>query len=265
VSEATEPESSAAAERRVSRRAKYLSILVVVIGSGLVLLASTQPWFSVVLTAVGGHAGALVVQGSAAAPALTALALAGLALAAALAIAGPVFRMVLAVLGLLLGASVLISAFTAVGDPAQAASSAITSATGVSGDASVARLVERVDTQLWPAIAIAGGIVLLLASVAVMATGRLWPGASKRYETRFDDQNSAAEVFAGAAGPAALAPDEAGESRESADADASDDAEARAAAENGEEGAANAPAKPLERDRAIDSWDELSRGEDPTR
>lgn len=243
MSEATEPESRAA-ERRVSRRAKYLTILVVVIGSGLVLLASTQPWFSVVLTAAGGHAGALVVQGSAAAPALTALALAGLALAAALAIAGPVFRIVLSVLGLLLGASVLISAFTAVGDPAQAASSAITSATGVSGDASVARLVERVDTQLWPAIAIAGGIVLLLASAAVMVTGRLWPGASKRYETRFDDQNGAAET---------------------AQADASDDAEARAAAENGEEGAANAPAKPLERDRSIDSWDELSRGEDPTR
>jgi uncharacterized membrane protein (TIGR02234 family) len=251
----------------VSRRAKYLTILVVVIGSGLVLLASTQPWFSVVLTAAGGHAGALVVQGSAAAPALTALALAGLALAAALAIAGPVFRIVLSVLGILLGASVLISAFTAVGDPVQAASSAITAATGVSGDASVARLVARVDAQLWPAIAIAGGIVLLLAAAAVMVTGRLWPGASKRYETRFDDESTAAEVFAGDAGTAVLAPGEATGSgeRAEADADASDDAEARAAAENGEEGAANAPAKPLERDRAIDSWDELSRGEDPTR
>ncbi|MFF1879191.1 Trp biosynthesis-associated membrane protein [Leifsonia sp. NPDC058230] len=244
-----EPEVAAAADRRVSRRAKYLTILVLVIGSGLVLLASTQSWFSVVLTPAGGHTGALIVQGSAAAPALTALSLAGLALAAALAIAGPVFRIVLAVLGLLLGASVLLSAFTALGDPVQAASSAITSATGVSGDASIARLVARVDTQVWPSIAIVGGFVLILGGVAVLVTGRLWPGASKRYETRFEDQSSGG----------------AGEADAAADADASDDAEARAAAENGEEGGANAPAKPLERDTAIDSWDELSRGDDPTR
>jgi uncharacterized membrane protein (TIGR02234 family) len=233
----------------VSRRAKYLTILGFVIGSGLALLASTQPWFSVVLTAAGAHTGALVVQGSAAAPALTALSLAGLALAAALAIAGPVFRIVLAVLGFLLGASVLISSFTALSDPVQAASSAITSATGVSGDASVARLVERVDTQVWPAIAIAGGIILVLAGAAVVITSRLWPGASKRYEARFEDHTgaTAAEVFA------------------EPDASADDAEAARAAAENGEEGEANAPAKPLERDQAIDSWDELSRGEDPTR
>ncbi|WP_431277348.1 Trp biosynthesis-associated membrane protein [Leifsonia poae] len=254
MSEATEE----ATVRRGSRRAKYLTILAVVIGAGLVLLAATQPWFSVVLTAAGGHAGALVVQGSAAAPALTALALAGLALAAALAIAGPVFRIVLAVLGLLLGASVLISSFTAISNPVQAASSAITSATGVSGDASVARLVARVDTQVWPAVAVAGGIVLLLAAVAVIVTGRLWPGASKRYEARFEDQNgaNAAEVFAA---------QDAVDTADAATIPADDDTEARAVAESGDAGAANAPAKPLERDQAIDSWDELSRGEDPTR
>lgn len=249
-------------ERRASRGVKYLTLLFVVIGSGLTLLASTQPWFSVLLVAGSGHAGAITVQGSAAAPALTALALAGLALTAALAIAGPVFRIVLSLLGMLLGVSVLISAVSALGDAIQAASAAITSATGVAGEASVTRLVARVDTQLWPAIAIAGGAVLILASAAALVTFRLWPGASKRYQTRFVDESgvSADELFAGS--------DRDASDHTSGDAagDASDDAEARALAEAADTDDAGATSTgTIERDRAIDSWDELSRGDDPTR
>jgi len=240
VEQPSEPRSG----RRVSRGAKYLILLLVVVGSGLTLLASTQPWFSVLLVAGSGHSGAITVQGSAAAPALTALALAGLALTAALAIAGPVFRIVLSLLGVLLGVSVLISAIGALGNAVQGASAAITAATGVAGEASVARLVARVDTQLWPAIAIAGGVVLVVANAAALVTFRLWPGPSKRYQTRFVDEsgNAADELFAG------------------------DDDEARAVAEATGEGRQESPsAGPIERDQAIDSWDELSRGDDPTR
>jgi len=243
-SDPVEQPSESRSGRRVSRGAKYLILLLVVVGSGLALLASTQPWFSVLLVAGSGHSGAITVQGSAAAPALTALALAGLALTAALAIAGPVFRIVLSLLGVLLGVSVLISAIGALGNAVQGASAAITAATGVAGEASVARLVARVDTQLWPAIAIAGGVVLVVANAAALVTFRLWPGPSKRYQTRFVDEggNAADELFAG------------------------DDDEARAVAEATEEGRQESPsAGPIERDQAIDSWDELSRGDDPTR
>ena len=146
--------------------------------------------------------------------------------------------------------SVLISTFTATGSPVQSASSAITAATGVSGEASVARLVARVDVPLWPAVAVAGGIFLLLGSIAVVVTSRLWPGPSRRYETRFEDQTgaSATDVFA------------------KSDAAASaEEAEAKPAGESVTPSESDAPATPLERDQAIDSWDELSRGEDPTR
>lgn len=257
MSETTEPEPTeeSATRRRVSRGAKYLTLLLLVIGSGLTLLASTQTWFSVTLTAAANHAGAIVVQGSAAAPALTALSLAGLALTAALAIAGPVFRIVLALLGILLGASVLISAGSALGDAVGSASAAITSATGVAGHASLSRLVDRIDTGVWPAVAIAGGIILVLASAAVVVTTRLWPGPSRRYQTRFEDPDDGQAPDAPALD--AQAPD--------ALADVSDDQEARAAAEAGEQAGGATTPRPLERDRAIDSWDELSRGEDPTR
>jgi uncharacterized membrane protein (TIGR02234 family) len=258
VSGTTEPEEraeEAGPSRRVSRGAKYLTLLLLVIGSALTLLASTQTWFSVTLTAAASHAGPIIVQGSAAAPALTALSLAGLALTAALAIAGPVFRIVLALLGILLGASVLISAASALGDALGSASAAITSATGVAGDASLSRLVDRIDTGIWPAVAIVGGVILVLASAAVVVTTRLWPGPSRRYQTRFEDPDGAQAPDAQARD--AQAPD--------ARAQVSDDDEARAAAEAGEQADGTTTPPPLERDRAIDSWDELSRGEDPTR
>ncbi|NEN06277.1 Trp biosynthesis-associated membrane protein [Diaminobutyricibacter tongyongensis] len=228
-----------------SRRAKYTTMLAIVIGAGLALLASTQPWITVQLAAAANHAGDVVVQGSAAAPALTALSLAGLALAAALAIAGPIVRIVLAVLGVLIAVSITLSAGIALGDPVQAAAAAITGASGVSGGTSVARLAKSVDVSLWPWIAILGGVVIAAASIAVILTSRRWPGPSRRYQAvRFEDTADAA----GSTGPAddgvpdvLRAPDPAAPSDQTGQG------------------------VPIDRDTAIDSWDELSRGEDPTR
>ncbi|WP_426515157.1 Trp biosynthesis-associated membrane protein [Diaminobutyricibacter sp. McL0618] len=229
-----------------SRRAKYTAMLAIVVGAGLALLASTQPWITVHLAAAANHAAAVVVQGSAAAPALTALSLAGLALAAALAIAGPVVRIVLAVLGLLIAVSIVLSAGIALGDPVQAAAAAITSASGVSGGTSVTRLAETVDVSFWPWIAIVGGIVIAVASIAVVVTSRRWPGPSRRYQAvRFEDADAGAEGPSGFDGdgvPDVLAaPDPAAPSDQTGQG------------------------VPIDRDAAIDSWDELSRGEDPTR
>lgn len=243
--------------RSRGRRAKYLTLLLIVVASGLVLLAATQTWFSVALTDTAKHGTTIAVAGSAAAPALTALALAGLALTAALAIAGPVFRIVLALLGVLLGGSILFSAGSALADPLRASSSAVTTATGVAGEASVARLVHGVETSLWPWLAIVGGVLLLLGSAAVVVLSRLWPGSSRKYETRFQTSDG---VDAATALAAAAAAAESGRSA-AADAAVSDDDEARAVAE----GDAEAGPASLDRDTAIDSWDDLSRGDDPTR
>ncbi|RDV44628.1 hypothetical protein DOE76_10340 [Leifsonia sp. ku-ls] len=221
------------------RRVKYSTMLLLVVGSGLALLAATQPWFSIRLTDTAEHATTVTVAGSVAAPALTALALAGLALTAALAIAGPVFRIVLALLGVLLGVSVLVSAITALSDAVRASASAITTATGVAGDASIRHLVHAVETAFWPWLAVVAGVLIVLASAAVVVFSRVWPGPSRKYQTRFagEDGRPAEEVVAEAA---AGTPD-----------DASPDAAA--------------PSGTLDRDTAIDSWDDLTRGDDPTR
>jgi uncharacterized membrane protein (TIGR02234 family) len=221
------------------RRVKYSTMLLLVVGSGLALLAATQPWFTIRLTDTAEHATTVTVAGSVAAPALTALALAGLALTAALAIAGPVFRIVLALLGVLLGVSVLVSAITALSDAVRASASAITTATGVAGDASIRHLVHTVETAFWPWLAVVAGVLIVLASAAVVVFSRVWPGPSRKYQTRFagEDGRPAEEVVAEAA------------------ADTADDASPDAGAQPGT----------LDRDTAIDSWDDLTRGDDPTR
>lgn len=232
-----------------SSRVKTYTLLAIMVGSGLTLLSSTQTWSTLHLTAAANHQAAVTVQGSAAAPALTALALAGLALVAALAIAGRLIRVVLGVLGILIGASVLLSAFSAVTDPVQAAAPAVTAATGVAGHASVAHLVSRVDASVWPWFAIVGGVLVVLCNLAVLVTSGRWPGPSKRYQAARFEPTAAQHT-------------------EGADLDADG---AAAASGHGEGEGAEAPEHPTSglptsgRDAAIESWDELSRGEDPTR
>ena len=241
------------------RRVKYSTMLLLLVGSGLALLSATQAWFVVGLTDTADHSTTISVAGSVAAPALTALALAGVALTAALAIAGPVFRIVLALLGVLLGVSVLISAITALSDAVRASSSAITTATGVAGDASIHRLVHAVGVQFWPWPAVVAGVLVILASAAVVVFSRVWPGPSRKYQTRFagEDGRSAEDVFADATAP--------GAAEEPHDHDTLADADTAAADDAGRVSTDEPGPATLDRDTAIDSWDELTRGDDPTR
>jgi len=202
---------------RSARSTKYLILFVIVLASGLGLLASTQTWYTVHLTAAANHPSSIAVPGSAAAPALTALSLAGLAVTGALAIAGRIARIVVAILGLLLAGCIVLSCVLAMANPDGSAISVVTKATGIAGDSSVTHMIARADATIWPAGGLVAGIVVFLASVAVLLTTRNWPDGSKRYQ---------AVKFAEAA-------------------------------------PTDAPENP--RDAAIDNWDELSRGDDPTR
>ena len=110
------------------RRLKLSAILLSALLAGVILGGWTQTWFDIELTT--GQS--LAVTGDIAAPALTALALCVLVLLGALAIAGPFFRVVLAVIEAFIGVAVVYSAVLAVTDPASASAAAITTATGES-------------------------------------------------------------------------------------------------------------------------------------
>ncbi len=194
------------------RRLKSLSIVAVLAVSGLVFLAWTRDWFVLEVTAGGTSDVPVIVTGETAAPALSALGLAGLAAGAALGIAGRGFRVVLGLLTILIGGSVVLSGVLAAFDPVGASASAVSAATGIAGRESVAGVVGSVSVSIWPAVAIAVGVLLALAGLSVLLTSRRWPGPSRKYEAMRLQQT--------------------------------------------EEGA------PLD---SVDSWDELSRGDDPTR
>ena len=196
---------------RSGKRTKYILILASLLLSGLTLIAWTQTWLDVDLSA-GAPTASVTVDGAVAAPALAALALAGLALAAALAIAGLLFRILLGVLNVLLGGCIALSAVLVLTAPVAASEAAVTNVTGVAGSNSIADLVSATSLTVWPVVALAAGVLLALVGVAVVVTAKRWPSSSRKY--------SAVRL-------------------EPVDGDAMPD--------------------------AVDSWDDLTRGDDPTR
>lgn len=254
---ASDTDQERTAVERSGRRLKLMTILVVLVASGLTFLAWSQSWGTLTLVAGTNTASTLDVPGSAAAPALSALSLAGLALAGALAIAGPVIRIVLGALEVLLGASVLWSAIGAITDPVGVGASVVTASTGVAGTASIRDLVTPASTSPWPALTVVFGAVMVLAGVLIVATVRRWPVAGRRYQ---------AVTFEGADGRRSSDPgdffDELPREDESGQVDRADAAAAPGAPHlpDDPEGAAT-----LSRDTAVDNWDDLTRGTDPTR
>ncbi|MGC5169852.1 Trp biosynthesis-associated membrane protein [Microbacterium sp. DT81.1] len=213
------------------RRARLLAVTVVLAVGALGTISSTQTWLSVTLRQ--GPDGALLVPGAAALPVLAPLSLAVLALGAALSIVGLVLRYAFGALTVVIaGVLAWLTGVVVFQRPPSAAASTVTEATGITGLDAVAELVERVTLTPWPAVTLIAWMVLLAAGAFVIATASTWKGAGRRYRT---------DAAAATAAPAS------GSTPTSASAVASPSASA---------------STPLD---AVDSWDGLSRGEDPTR
>ncbi len=157
-------------------RLKLVSLLGIAVLAVLLFAAWSQTWFT--LTVQGKP---FPVSGQLAGSALSALALASLALIAALAIAGPFFRVVLGILQALLGVCVIVVSAFALADPVVSATAAITKATGVAGAQSVAGLVTATSLTAWPVIAIVLGILLTLLGLTIAPTARSWPESGRKY------------------------------------------------------------------------------------
>ena len=157
-------------------RLKLISLVGIALLAALIFADWSQTWF--ILTIQGKP---FPVSGQVAGGALSALALASLALIAALAIAGRFFRVVLGILLALLGVCVIAESAFAVGNPVVAATSAITKATGVAGTQSVAKLVTATSLTAWPVVAIVLGVLLTLWGLAIAPTARSWPDSGRKY------------------------------------------------------------------------------------
>lgn len=215
------------------RRARFTTVLLLLATGALLLIASTQTWFVVVLRESPDTP--LEVSGSAAMPVLAPLALAALALAAATSIAGRVMSYTAAVLAILLGVALTLLLWApSTGATAAAIAPTVTEATGIAGADAVAALVRRTETTPWPIIALILSIAVVVVGLFAAATAHTWPRTGRRYRTDASSRISA------------------GNGR---DGDA-------AATDAATSGASVPPRAPLD---AIDSWDDLSHGSDPTR
>jgi uncharacterized membrane protein (TIGR02234 family) len=159
-----------------SRRLRLLTILAIAAVAGLTLLATTQTWWTIHLSDRS-----IPVHGTVAAQALSALSLTELALAAALAISGPVFRLILGLLQLLVAFTVVTTSIFSLTNPEQPSESLISQATGVAGTTAISRLIQSVSYTAWGGFAIAFGVLAFLVGVWLLATFRRWPTASRRY------------------------------------------------------------------------------------
>jgi uncharacterized membrane protein (TIGR02234 family) len=184
-------------------RLRALLLVATALLAALVLVAWSQPWFVLELSATSGDPAPLEVRGDVAAAALVPLALTVLAIVAALALAGPVFRMVFGALEALVGACIVAVTAVALAGPVAASASAVTEATGVAGDDSVAELVTDVAVSAWPAVAIVLGALVVAVGVLVAATAPRWPVSGRRYSRTRTEAVDTASRETGAPDPVA--------------------------------------------------------------
>jgi hypothetical protein len=168
--EVTVPESRA-------RRLRLYTIVAIGLVALLTLLTTTQTWWTLHLATRS-----LPIAGTVAGPALAALALCALVLAAALALAGPLFRLILGLLQLLLAFTIVLTTILSLADPDQPSESAVQTATGIAGTNSIDQLIKSVTLTPWGFVAAALGVVAFVLGLWLLFTFRFWPAASRKYQ-----------------------------------------------------------------------------------
>ncbi|MEV5411781.1 TIGR02234 family membrane protein [Thermopolyspora sp. NPDC052614] len=209
-----------------SRRPPLVWALVCAAGAGAVLLAAGREWARVRYGAGGGSPlGLVTLTGSDLAAYLGPAALASLAAVVAVLVARGMWRRLIGVVVALGGVAAVLGAFTGVRRDtilaAAAERSALSAAGGAAYEAGAA----------WPAVTVAGGIILVGAGIVAVARASRWPGMSERYERR-----------GAGSPPPARGPRAAGSAP----------------------GSAAGSAMGARADRERELWDALDRGDDPT-
>ena len=212
---------------RAPRVGRTTAVAVLVGLGGALLAVTAAPWLLVPVSTAIAEA-TVSVPGSAAVPAAPASALVVLAGGLAVAIAGRVARLVAAVA--VAGAGLLAAgaALRFAADPAAAAIAASAEATGLR------ELAGAPSVTPWPLVAAGLGGLAALAAVTVAIASRGWASGAggRRFERAVPDGGASSGETAGMTAGGARAGTE---------------------------------AEPLDaRTRAMDDWDALSRGDDPT-
>lgn len=163
-------------------RSKLLLLTGVALAGGIALYAATQIWVTVSLVIGAAATDSLGVTGQQVNQSLSPVAIAVLAAALALTIAGKVFRRILGVLIMLLGAGIAAIAFGALREPEAAIAGRLAEATGIEG-AAQAGMIADVSTSFIVLLTAIAGVLLVLLGVLVLVFAGRWKAAGRKYES----------------------------------------------------------------------------------
>lgn len=159
-----------------ARRVPLLWAVACVAGAALVLLAAGRHWATVTYSQVTGSPEAVTLTGGQLVGHLTSSALAAVAAAiAVLAVRGVGKRVIGAVVSLC-GVAVVLGVRSGVSAGAVTAAAADHGTLAATGAGTVS------TAALWPSVAVAGGVVLVVAGLVAIAVAARWPGMSGRYD-----------------------------------------------------------------------------------
>lgn len=215
--------------RRLGRGTAVPLVLAV---SGAVLLCALPTWSRAELQTATGWV-ELAATGMSGSSAVWAGALVGGAAALFTALAGRIGTVVAGVATALAGVVVVVGSLAALRDPAGLLMSEATVQAGTTSPT-----LRDATATPWPVGALVSGVLLLVLSVLVVVSSRRWTLAGRRFERQgAAGHDDGTPGTSGAVGAAPGAGDRTGSA--SAEADAL-------------------------RDRFVDDWDVIGRGEDPT-
>lgn len=226
---------SAAAARtpRSWRLARRSAILLLLVLGGGALAAAAPTWLRTTGATPLDPDVLVQVTGTSAAPGVGAGALVVVASALALGLVGRIGRWLVLLVSAASGVVVAASAAAILRDPTQAARTAVAEATGVTD------MTSGIVLTPWPYVACAVGVVVVLVALWTAVSSPSWGRASARHE-----------IVRAEASPSSGARADASSTSSTSSADAT--ADAAVDAPKGEE--------PDEQE----TWDSLTRGEDPT-
>jgi uncharacterized membrane protein (TIGR02234 family) len=218
-----------------TKRERLAAAACVAAGAGLMLLAVSRTWVHAV--ADDPLVGRLVIDatGRRAAPVVAAVALVALAGAVAVLTLRTLGRLVAGLLLVLAAGAGGAAAWGVARAPSDALRSVLSDATGRSGGA-----LPMAQHTVWPWVAIAGAVLVLLGAVVAVARARRWSGLSAKYD--------------------APVPPLGASSRRRQPAPEGTDVGARGADVLGVDSAPDTSTS----HGSADPWEQLSRGEDPT-
>ncbi|GAA1674091.1 Trp biosynthesis-associated membrane protein [Citricoccus zhacaiensis] len=174
------------------------AVLWAIAAGAIILGTGAQTWIE--STQISGLPGdSVTTTGNEAAAVVPAMALVGMAAGIALSMARRIGRWITSLLLLLAGAATAWSSLQAALDPAGAARTQVSEASGTTADAGAYAVTA------WPWLTLVGGILLFLCGLAVILFGRRWT-TTRRYEAAPATRTATGATGATAA-TTAVAPD----------------------------------------------------------